>query len=297
VVGIADYDHEGIFGMPASDREAALKDAEWHNRPDYAGNPWLPDGIDRDNARFTRGFQVIRSNPAWFGGVMTRRAAFMLRYNSSGPARWPFNTSMVPVVSAEVPVGNPQSLRAETGQPNWSSSGADLLAQADIHSAQAEVYSGPRRSIRIIGDESIFGDQFATAPIAVESNTDYLLLLRVGPASSSCAAKVTDLDRRTALVSLVVENVDSPRSVRRQTTPSAANEEEDLDSRSLRAAFASGSRKQVRLVVGNDRVGPLAPALELTGIELYALGPTPYGWTRFPRSIVRAVQRTSIRLG
>src|SRR5262249_17381374 len=42
-VGIADFDKADRFGMPKTDRDAALKDAQWYDRPDYAGNPWVPD--------------------------------------------------------------------------------------------------------------------------------------------------------------------------------------------------------------------------------------------------------------
>ncbi|HSO75124.1 MAG TPA: glycosyltransferase family 39 protein, partial [Blastocatellia bacterium] len=89
IEGIADYDAEDRFGMPRTDESVPHKDAEWHNRPDYAKNIWVPDGVERDRARFSRGLQVIRANPAWFAGVMIRRGASMLRHNdsfASGPA-------------------------------------------------------------------------------------------------------------------------------------------------------------------------------------------------------------------
>jgi hypothetical protein len=58
----------------------------------------------RDRARLARGFAVIRAHPFWFGGVMVRRAASMLRLertplrlttNSGGWSRmllWPLRT-------------------------------------------------------------------------------------------------------------------------------------------------------------------------------------------------------------
>lgn len=73
VEGIADYDKENRFGMPRNDAEAALKDVEWHGRPDYADRFWRPDGIERDKARLGRGLAVVRSNPGWFLRVMLRR--------------------------------------------------------------------------------------------------------------------------------------------------------------------------------------------------------------------------------
>ena len=59
IEGIADYDKENRFGMPASDAQAKWKDVEWHNRPDYSVGLWRPDGIERDRYRFARGLEVI----------------------------------------------------------------------------------------------------------------------------------------------------------------------------------------------------------------------------------------------
>src|SRR5436190_8058593 len=57
-VGIGDYDKQAVFGMPRSDRETRLKDVEWNGRPDYAASLWTPDGIQRDQIRFARAFEV-----------------------------------------------------------------------------------------------------------------------------------------------------------------------------------------------------------------------------------------------
>ncbi|MEK6320284.1 MAG: glycosyltransferase family 39 protein [Acidobacteriota bacterium] len=98
VEGIGDYDKENRFGMPSSDAESALKDAEWHDRPDYADNLWRPNGIERDNERFRRGLSVARSNPGWFLGVMLRRMEFMLRYNDFRQQDFP-HLATAPTVS------------------------------------------------------------------------------------------------------------------------------------------------------------------------------------------------------
>jgi hypothetical protein len=100
VEGIANYDKEGRFGMPGSHREILRKDVEWHGRLDYGRKTWRPDGIARDRARFSRGLAVIAEHPGWFLGVMLRRAAFMLSYNSSHPKDWPEDTATVSSLSA-----------------------------------------------------------------------------------------------------------------------------------------------------------------------------------------------------
>ena len=79
VEGIADYNTDGSLGLPQTDMELIRGEAETSKRPDYANSLFTPDGPERDRARLARGFAVIRAHPFWFAGVMTRRAASMLR--------------------------------------------------------------------------------------------------------------------------------------------------------------------------------------------------------------------------
>jgi 4-amino-4-deoxy-L-arabinose transferase-like glycosyltransferase len=87
--GIADYDPERRFGIHETDVEIAQMEAKEFQRPDYAETLFGPDGIERERHRLKRGFQVIRSNPIWFAGVMVQRAGSMLRFER------------VPVIDAE----------------------------------------------------------------------------------------------------------------------------------------------------------------------------------------------------
>jgi hypothetical protein len=70
--------------------EIQQQEAESYHRPEYAKALFDPDGIERERARLSRGFAVIRSHPFWFAGVMTRRASTMLRME-----RVPRNPRMV----------------------------------------------------------------------------------------------------------------------------------------------------------------------------------------------------------
>jgi 4-amino-4-deoxy-L-arabinose transferase-like glycosyltransferase len=78
--GIADYDPKRRFGIPETDVEIAQMEAKEFQRPDYAETLFGPDGIERERHRLKRGFQIIRSNPIWFAGVMAQRAVSMLRF-------------------------------------------------------------------------------------------------------------------------------------------------------------------------------------------------------------------------
>src|SRR5439155_23954386 len=81
--GIADYDPQGKFGIPNTDLGIMKQEAEQSQRPDYYGTLFNPDGVERERARLSRGFAVIRLHPLWFSGVMARRAASMMRLERS----------------------------------------------------------------------------------------------------------------------------------------------------------------------------------------------------------------------
>src|SRR5205085_7439450 len=136
VEGIADYDPADRFGMPHSDTETKWKDVEWHQRADYADGLWRPDGIARDRYRFKRGLEVIRREPAWFAGVMLRRAAAMLRYNDSLAQGWPADTANVQMIEREPTFGH-EIAPFVTPTTVWTVAPSEMLAAGTPLSSQA----------------------------------------------------------------------------------------------------------------------------------------------------------------
>jgi hypothetical protein len=278
IEGIAEFDTEGRFGLPATDREAVHKDAEWYGRPEYAGNLWSPDGVERDRARFARGLSVIRAHPAWFFKVMLHRMWSMLRYNDSFGHGWAYHIASAPIVSAEAPYGHSLS-NTDQQAPAWSGEPVDLLPNGETLSSEAEAGVTPEGTALIItGDASEFGDQFATAPIAVEEDTDYLLTLPVEVERGIAAVKVTTTDRRITLASKIVAEGRKGGQV--------AN---------TQVAFATGNRSQVRLVLSNNGAAPPRPRVQVGRVELFKAGPTPLNWTRHPRLLFRFLQKSVFR--
>lgn len=296
VVGIGDFDKAGRFGMPTSDADASLKDAEWHNRPEYANGLWSPDGIDRDQYRYGRGLKVIGAHPFWFAGVMIRRAAFMLNYNNSHRADWPFDTATVPLVSTEPAIAHPAASLSDV-QPFSSSSAAELLASGTKLSEQTDVsLDAESQTLRITGDASEFGDQFTSAPIGVKSKTDYLLTLRIEPEQGRMAVKVTSADRRITLASAMLDSVTAERSLKRKmkrerlgSAPDAAAAQGEMSV--VQMAFASGERSTVRWVISNNGSPSSFHVARVGQADLFELGATPYQWTRYPRVVVRGIQK------
>jgi hypothetical protein len=313
IEGIADYDSEGRFGMPAIDDLVPYKDAEWHNRPDYERNIWTPDGIDRDRARFSRGLSVIKSNPGWFLKVMAHRAVSMLRSNDAfapGPA---FYSPMAPVVSAEPGFGHLLS-PVDENQPVWTNSPAEMMEQGMLVSETAQVaLAADGQRLQVTGDDSSFGDQFASAPIAVEKNTDYLLRIAVKVERGPIASKITSEDRSLMLASDLLakkrnkamrkaEKKAKKRAKKKALQESAAQQtmgdatapDDGNDKNRLRIIempFASGNRDEVRLVISNNGKSSARPAVEVGEASLLKQGATPQQWTRVVRPLVRGIQK------
>ncbi len=282
VVGIADVDKEKRFGMPASDDEASDKDAEWHNRPDYAVSLWSPDGIERDQYRYRRGLEVIRANPRWFLGAMAKRAIFMLRYNDAIPSTWPFNTANVPLVAAEPSVGQAPLSFADQ-QPTWSADANQLLAEGEQLAKAAELASDAS-GLALRGDGSAFGDQFQSTKLAVERHTDYAITFSGKVVQGEMGIKVTDVNRRITLDSIIFAQDEKVKQ-------NATNGESEPAKQTRTLLFTSGNRSEVRLVISNDRADARHPEIRIAEVKLFNLGPTPYRWTRYPRLLVRAIQK------
>ncbi|HWN98537.1 MAG TPA: glycosyltransferase family 39 protein [Blastocatellia bacterium] len=287
IQGIAEYDVEGRFGMPLGDGDAKQKDIEWNNRPDYAEGLWRPDGIERDRARFARGMAVIRLNPRWFLGAMLRRAGFMLSYNDSRAHTWPFYSAVVPPVSTEPAFGH-WTTSVEGLAPVWSGSGSEAMTSGAVATAQTEISLVPEgAALRITGDESEYGNQFISAPIAVKKDTDYTLRLALDLEQGHAAVKVTSPDRRVTLASAIMETANGAQRKSRKSS----NAGNDQKNRITELPFASGNRTEVRLVLSNNGDGTLRPVELLRGQELFALGPTSQVWTHYPRVLVRFLQK------
>jgi len=276
VQGIAELDKEGKFGMPLYDPDVQKKDVEWNERPDYIGHMWTPDGIERDRVRSQRGLSVIRSNPIWFSGAMLRRVAFMVSFNESRARDWPFNTATVPPVSATPPFGLAIS-NTNDREPVWSASPADLLSGGRTLTPFTEAALAPGgETLQIRGGGSEFENQFASAPIPVHSNTNYQLELFGHVSQGRSAVRVLGPNERVVLATSVLR---------------APEKADPAESSPPPIVFTSGDAEEVRLVVSNDGKTSEPPVVQLGKAALFEIGQTPTLWTRFPRTIIRGIER------
>lgn len=268
--GIADYDTEKQLNIPQTDLGIMRQEAEWYHKPEYALLLFGQDGIKRERMRVARGLGVIRSHPVWFLSVMGRRAIWSLRLDR------------VAVVAAAAPVS--QSLKAaDKLEPVWARSPAELIAETGVASngvTAEQVDEG--RMLRIVGDETKYGNQIVSLPIPVKADRDYIFRLTLKLEEGRALLKVTDLDpnvnQHQALAASIIDLVEG-----------VAPAEQAL--KRVELPFVSGNRTQVRLVLSNNASAPVRPVARMGQIELYELGPSAYQWTRYPRSLIRNLQR------
>jgi Dolichyl-phosphate-mannose-protein mannosyltransferase len=263
--GIADYDSHGRFGIPNTDVGIMKQEAEQSHRPDYYGTLFNPDGVERERARLQRGFRVIRSNPFWFGGVMVRRAASMLRLERSR------------VVSRDPPISH-QFANGDTQSPLWRETASDLFSSGVSSSNQTKVsYEGLTQRTVVIGDDSKYGEQLASRNVAVKKNLDYIFIVPIKMARGRSRISILDSNGKVC-ASTIVETVENTSA-------------EDQPVNPIQLAFVSSSDERVRLTVANEASTPANPITKLGEGRLFELGPARFLWTRYPRFLVHGIQK------
>lgn len=267
VAGIADYDPERRFGLEAYDDAASLQEAQLYNRPDYAADLYRPDGIERERARRARAWAVIRSNKLWFFSVILRRAVSMLEYEP------------VPIVSAEPSVTNPVEITNET-ELVWSSSPEELIRNNQATSEQSTLsLTEDARTLRIMGDDSAQGIQFASAPINVQKRSDYVIRLPVKIEQGRMVIKAERVDNGKTLASVTIPD----------SLEAGALTKDSMTF--VQLPFVSGSADQIRIVAANAESNGARPIMQIGGIEVFRLGTASYLWTRYPRMLIKSVQK------
>jgi hypothetical protein len=290
IEGIADYDSEEKFAMPPNDKATSLKDAEWHNRTEYARDLWMPDGVERDRYRFARGMDVVRNNPVWFSKVILRRTECMLRYNDFRPPIGAFCITTAPVVaSAPGFDGNTGSIANRDSV--WHSSAAEIFQSGANLSAQSQTSILENKGrLQIVGDDSAQAEQFSSAPFAVKKATNYILRLPVTIERGEVAIKISSIDSRDILA-LATLSTEKRRNKKREAQTDSQGMQQMETIKFVEIPFASNDNQAVKIVINNNGEENVYPIIEIGNAELFELNATSYQWTRLPRFIIRGVQK------
>jgi hypothetical protein len=209
---------------------------------------------------------VIRSNKLWFLGIMLRRAALMLHYEQ------------VPIVSVEPSITNSLEITNET-ELTWTKSPAELIAGDTSFSGQAQLsLTENNQSLRIAGDDSAEGKQFASPLINIKRKSDYVLRLPVRVEQGRMVIRVESVDNGATLASAAIPDA---------LEESAPTKDSMMV---IQIPFVNASADQVRIVLANAGAGQ-RPVIQIGGMEMFRLGTASYLWTRYPRALVKTVQK------
>jgi len=266
--GIADYDKDGRFGVPSTDMGIMKQEAEIYQRPDYYGTLFNPDGVERERARLSRGFAIIRSHPFWFAGVMTRRASSMMRLERSR------------LVSSESAITHPIP-DPDLMQPDSCQTPTRLLTEGSLLSLQARASLTPDAQwLSVTGDQSTYADQFSAPVGTVRGKTDYVVVVpvkmlsgRVRISAQTAAGEVYS--------SAIVEALES-------LAP------EEQPEQQIRLTFVGKVREPLNIFISNEASNPPHPTALVGVISLFPLGPARFLWTRYPRFVIHAIQKLFI---
>jgi hypothetical protein len=262
--GISDYDPQGKFGIPNTDVGIMKQEAEQSQRPDYYGTLFNPDGVERERARLSRGFAVIRSHPLWFSGVMARRAASMLRLERSR------------LVSVEPPVSH--SLGTDSLAPVWTGTPGELSLPGVGLSPQVKVsYEPSSGRLTLVGDDSKYGDQFSSNVVNVKQNNDYVFTAPISIERGRMRISVVQPDGKV-YSSTIVETIENTNAEAQPTNL-------------VQLPFVANSNQRVQVVFSNEASNPPNPLVRVGPIKLFELGPAHWLWTRYPRLLVHGMQK------
>jgi hypothetical protein len=266
-VGISDYDKERRFGLPGTDIETVTSEAQTYNRPDYAESLFGGNGIEREQRRTSRALSVVRSHPLWFGGVVLRRAASMLRLERV------HHIETRPGVTSRFAV-------AENGQPVWARAPADLVGPSLAAQTQTKAsLSIDGQALVLESDAPNLSYQLVSSPIAVEKDTDYLLRLPILVEQGNAVIEVTSADGTQLYGSSPV------LSPLERIKPS----DQSLDIHQIAFVSRDADRISLRLENAGTRSGNTI--VRLGRLELFRLGPASFLWTRYIRIIIHSAQR------
>ena len=262
--GIAEYD-QGRFGIPKTDLGIMRQEAAMYQQPDYALVLFGRDGIERDRLRIRRGVSVIAAHPAWYSGVMFRRAVSF------------FKLARVPITNAEAPVSHP--LEVGNAAPAWTNLPSELNAKAGLISAGAKTgLSTDAQKLRIESDETKYGVQIVSTPIAVEQHHDYLLRLPLKLEDGRVMVRVTDAKQNAVLAATDVDLNEGLTSL-------------DQPVNKLALPFVTGNESQICVSFANNAPVSARSVAEIGRLELFDLGTSSQAWMRYPRFPIRALQK------
>lgn len=286
--GIADYDKDGRFGVPSTDMGIMKQEAEIYQRPDYYGTLFNPDGVERERARLSRGFAIVRAHPFWFAGIMAKRASSMLRLERSRLI------SSEPAITHSIDDLDQVEVTTLIDAQQLDLKGVAVPGAALSWSGMNSIPEN--ETVQLEGNADKYGPQFLTPQIAVKSANDYVVTV---PVCISAGRMRVNIENASGKIysTQIIESLEPARALRRCLgIPSNVVDLPDegfwvaSPDQLLKLPFVAPRTEPVRVVFANETSA--SPSSVVIGfIRLYELGPARYVWTRYPRIAINAMQK------
>jgi hypothetical protein len=149
-----------------------------------------------------------------------------------------------------------------------------------IVSAEPPVsHMGVEQAELVWRSDSGVSPEFVSQPIQLQRNSDYLLNVPLKPGAGRLSIKIVRVDNGKTLGSAMI-----PDSVD-ETAPKAG------DFTILRLVFVNTTADQIRISLADAGQGTGPGTIEIGTMELSRLGPASYLWTRYPRVLVKTLQK------
>ena len=286
--GIADYDTQEKFGIPRTDVGIMKQEAEIYQRPDYYGTLFNPDGVERERARLSRGFAIIRAHPVWFAGVMAKRASSMVRLERSRLV------SSEPAITHRIDDLDHADI-ASLITPEQLFSNGVAVPGAAAYPGLGNMGVLPAVTLR--GNSEKYGPQFLGPKITVKSGTDYVITVPIKIIAGRMRVSVTNASENVYSSQIIEPFEHTAMDEWAKHHPLEYKELMDIESdqpeQLVRLPFVAVRDENIRVVWSNE-ASDVQTSVEIGSIKLYELGPARFLWTRYPRFIIHAIQKTFI---
>jgi hypothetical protein len=139
-------------------------------------------------------------------------------------------------------------------------------------------------ALRLESDDASKAVQLLTKSITVRPNYDYFLMIPMKIEQGRVSITVRPFTAGTATRPQTLASAALPDSLERVPYTNAF-------APAVRIPFVSQSHDQIQLVIANTESPNQRAILDLGRAQLVELGPASYLWTRYPRMLVKTVQK------
>ena len=198
---------------------------------------------------------------------MVRRMVTMLEYER------------VSIISAEPTVSNSLEITPDTPLI-WSRSPDELLSESQMSGATTtSLTQKDDVALRLESDDVANAIQLVTNSITVRPNFDYVLTIPVRIQQGRASLTVRPKAHPEILASAAL-----PDSLERVPYTNAF-------APAIQIPFVSQNHDQVQFVIANVESPNPRAITDIGRAQLVELGPASYAWTRYPRRLVKTVQK------